>query len=133
MFSQGTRAAYRELVVAIPARVAILGMIDTNNPHVPEDLQPMQRPAPLPDAVDQWHLWAERACPHMPHVAFPIGAFFQVNNHQGLLFLLGALHVYDAKPLHFHAGPKRVAEMGATAQQRESQILPTLFAQPPKA
>ena len=60
----------------------------------------------------------------MPHVAFPTGAFFLVNNHQELPFLLGALHVYDTKPLHFRAGPKRVAEMEAAAQQLESQTLP---------
>ena len=56
MISRGARAAYREPVVAIPVEVAILGMIDTNDPHVPEDLQPMQRPAPLADVIDQWHL-----------------------------------------------------------------------------
>ncbi len=66
-------------------------------------------------------------------MAFPTGAFFRVNNHQGLPFLLGALHVYDAKPLHFHAGTKRVVEIEATAQQRESQTSPTLFAWPLKA
>ncbi len=53
---QGTWAAYRELVMAIPVKVAILGVTDTNDPHVPEDLQPTQRPAPPTDVIDQWRL-----------------------------------------------------------------------------
>ncbi len=54
--SRGARAAYREPVMAIPVKVAILGVIDTNDPHALEDLQPMQHPALLTDVVDQWHL-----------------------------------------------------------------------------
>ena len=69
----------------------------------------------------------------MPHVAFPTGAFFLENNHQGLPVLLEALHVYDAKPPHFHAGPKKVAEMGAAVQQQGSQALSVLSALPWKA
>ena len=56
MISQGARVAYREPVVAIPVKVAILGVINTNDPHAPEDLQPTQRPAPLTDVIDQWRL-----------------------------------------------------------------------------
>ena len=56
VISRGARAAYREPVMAVPVKVAILGMIDTNNLHALEDPQPMQRPALLADVIDQWHL-----------------------------------------------------------------------------
>ena len=56
VISRGVQAAYRKPVVAAPAKVAILGEIDTNDPHVPEDPQPTQHPALLADVIAQWHL-----------------------------------------------------------------------------
>ena len=69
----------------------------------------------------------------MPLVTFPTEASFQENNYQGLPVLLKALHVYGAKPPHFHAEPKRAAEMGVAAQQQGSQTLLAPFAWPLKA
>ena len=129
MISQGVRVVYREPVMATLAKGVTSGEIYANDPHGPEDLQPMQRPALLAGIATQWHLWAEKAYPRMLHVAFPTGVFSLVNNHRKLLFLLGALHVCGAKPLHFHAGPKRVAEMEATAPQPGSRTPPVPSAQ----
>ena len=56
MISQGVRVVYHEPVAATLVKEAILGEIDTNNPHVPEDLQPTQRPVLLADVIAQWHL-----------------------------------------------------------------------------
>ena len=53
MISRGVRAACRESVAAVPVKVAIWGMINANNPHVPEDPQPTPRPAPLADVAAQ--------------------------------------------------------------------------------
>ncbi len=69
----------------------------------------------------------------MLHMAFPTGAVFLVNNHQELPYLLGALRACDAKPLHFHVGPKKVVGMEAIVQRLRSQTLPTLFVQLLKA
>ena len=56
VISRGVRAAYREQVAANLAKGATLGEINTSNPPVPEDPQPMQCPALLADVVVQWHL-----------------------------------------------------------------------------
>ena len=56
MISRGTRAAYREPVMAIPVKVVTLGVIDTNDLHALEDPQPMQRPALPADVAAQWRL-----------------------------------------------------------------------------
>ena len=53
MISRDVQVACRESVVAVPAKVGIWGVIDTNDPHVPEDLQPTPRPAPLADVTAQ--------------------------------------------------------------------------------
>ena len=47
--------AYHEPAVEVPAKVAILGVIDTIVLHVPEDSQPTQHLALLADIVAQWH------------------------------------------------------------------------------
>ncbi len=56
MLLRGIPAAYHEPVVVALAEVAILDGIDTNDPHVPEDLQPTQHPVLLADVIAQWHL-----------------------------------------------------------------------------
>ncbi len=66
-------------------------------------------------------------------VAFPTGAFFLVNNHQELPFLLEALRACGTKPLHFHVGSKKVVGMEAIVQWLGSRTLPALFIQLLKA
>ncbi len=56
VISQGAWAAYHEPVVAIPVKVATLGVIGTNDLHALEDPQPTQRPALPADVAAQWHL-----------------------------------------------------------------------------
>ena len=114
MISQGVWAVDHELVAAIPVKEATLDGTDTSDSHVPGDLPPKRRPALLTGVAVPWRLWAEKAFPHMQHVAFPIGVFFLVNIHQVHLFLLGVLHAGDAKLPHSHVGPKKVVETGAT-------------------
>ncbi len=82
MISQGSRVVYRGPVMATLAKEVILGEIDANDLHVPEDLQPVQRPALPADVIAQWRWWAERACPRKPHMAFPTEVSFWGNNHQ---------------------------------------------------
>ena len=130
MILQDAQVVCRGPVVATLVKEAILGKIDATDLHVPEDLQPAQCPAPLADVVAQWHQWAEKACPHMLHVAFPTEVSFQGSIHQNLFLLLGTLHVCGAKPPHSHAGPKKVVEMEATAQRPGSQTLQVPAAQP---
>ena len=126
VISPSIQAAYHGAVAATLAKVATSGEINSVDPHMPEDLQPTLRLALLADVAVQWHLQVGKAYPHMPLVASPTGAFFLVNNHQELSFLLGALHVCGAKPLSFRAGPKRAVGMEATVQQLESPTLPVL-------
>ena len=123
MILQGAQVVYHGPVVATLAKKAILGGIDANDLHAPEDLQPAQCPAPLVDIVAQWRQWAEKACPHTPFMAFPTEVSFQGNTHQNLFLLLGALHVCGTKLPHSHVGSKRVVETEATAPQLESPTL----------
>ncbi len=56
VISLGVQVAYREPVATILVEVVILDGIDTNDPHVSEDPQPMWHPALPADVIAQWHL-----------------------------------------------------------------------------
>ena len=85
MISQGVQAVCHEPV--IPVKEATLGGTDTDDLHVPGDLQPKRRPALLTGVTVPWRLWAEKAYPHTQHAAFPTGVSFLVNILQIHLFL----------------------------------------------
>ena len=125
MISQGVRAVCHEPVAAIPVKEATLGGTNTNNLHVPGDLQPKRCPALLTGVAVLWHLWAEKAFPHTQHAAFPIGVFFLVNSHQVHLFLLGC-HVEElALPTHVIQllGEVLSTDEAASAELREAEAV----------
>ncbi len=99
-----------------------LGGTGENDFHVLEILQLTQCPALPPDVTVQWRQLAEKTYPHMLHAVFPTGVSVRGNTHQELSLRLDALRVCGAKPLHSHAGLKRVVGTGATAQQPELQV-----------
>ena len=133
MISRGARVVCHGVVTVTLVKEVILGKIDATDLHVPEDLQPAQRPALLSDVAAQWRWWAEQACPHTLHVAFPTEVSFQGNIRQNLFPLLGALHVCGTMLPHSHVGSKRVVETEATAPQLESLTLRVPTAQPLRA
>ena len=126
MISQDVRVVSHELVAAIPAKGVTLDGTDTTDPHAPGGPLPRRRLALLADVAVLWHSWAERAFPHMQHVVFPNGVSSLVDIHQARHFQLGALHVNDTKPPHFHVDPRKAAETGVTVQRVGSRTSSTL-------
>ncbi len=115
MTSQDAQVVCHETVAAIPATGVTLDRINTSDPHEPEGQLPKQRLVLLIDVTALRCLWAEKAYPHMQHVAFPSWVFSLGCMHQADHSQLGALHAGDAKPLHFPIGLKRAVGTGTVA------------------